>query len=231
MKPRLLDLFSGAGGAAVGYARAGFKVVGVDHVAQPNYPFPIVVADALEWLEKWVLSGHETFDAIHASPPCQAFTTMSGRWRNQETKADGHQDLIAATRELLEEAGLPYVIENVEGASHSLTGNVVKICGATVGLKQSRHRLFECGGWFALVPPCSCRGREFKSVIGKYPDGRWLWRRPDGRVTNYVVSSLEEGQELLGIDWMNWRELAEAVPPAYTELLGEQLMHQVRETV
>lgn len=227
-RPMLLDLFCGAGGAGMGYYRAGFDVVGVDINPQPNYPFPFIQADAIEYLRDWLRDGptrvgwHVEADAIHASPPCQAHTSLSARWRGRGTAADQHLDLIAATRELLVKTGLPYVIENVEGASRKLRSPVT-VCGATVGLMQSRHRLFECRGFVPLVPRCSCRGREFKNVIGQRPDGRWLRKKADGTRANYVVSSLEEGRELMGIEWMEWRELCESIPPAYTELIGLQL--------
>ena len=232
MKPRLLDLFSGAGGAGMGYRRAGFDVVGVDLAPQPHYPFEFHQADALDVLESWRDGGHWFYaigdvDAIHASPPCQAHTALSARWRGQGGRADSHVDLIAETRDLLDSVGLPYVIENVMGASRSLEGRVVRVCGASVGLRQSRHRLFECGGWMCVVPPCSCNGREFKSVLGVKPDGRWLRKKADGTRANFVVSSVEEGRELMGIDWMDWRELCEAIPPAYTELIGSQLLSHV----
>ena len=229
MKPRLLDLFCGAGGAATGYHRAGFDVVGVDNRPQPRYPFEFVHADALDALEILGEAGGSAFDAIHASPPCQAHTSLSRRWRKGEgTAADQHVDLIGATRELLEQTGLPYVIENVEGARPMMGGRLVRICGSTVGLQQSRHRLFECGGWIALVPSCGCRGQGYKNILGQKPDGRWLRRDQNGERRNFVVSSLEEGRELMGIDWMEWRELCEAVPPSYTELLGHQLLQHVQ---
>ncbi len=215
----------------MGYHRAGFEVVGVDIAPQPHYPFEFVQMDALGFMRDGCWRWHEfyaPFDAIHASPPCQAHTTLSRRWRGQGTGADSHEDLIGATRNLLEQTGLPYVIENVEGARPKMGGRLVKICGATVGLRQSRHRLFECGGWICLVPPCGCRGREFKNVLGAKPDGRWLRKKADGTRANFVVSSIDEGREVMGIDWMDWRELCEAIPPAYTELIGHQLMQHVR---
>src|SRR5512146_2584663 len=108
MKPRLLDLFCGAGGAAVGYHRAGFEVVGVDIRPQPNYPFEFIQADALDILRwDWPERRFGRLDAIHASPPCQTYT------KAQKLQGNDHPDLIGPTRRLLEQTGLPYVIENV----------------------------------------------------------------------------------------------------------------------
>lgn len=231
MRPRLLDLFCGAGGAAMGYHRAGFDVVGVDIRPQPNYPFEFHQHDVFDpdW-DCWADLGFERWDAIHASPPCQAHTSMSRRWRKGNgTAADSHPDLIGATRDLLCETGLPWVIENVEGARPQMGGYLVRICGASVGIEQSRHRLFECRGWMPLVPQCRCRGAGFKNVLGEKPDGRWLRRDQNGERRNFVVSSIEEAQALMGINWMpEWRELCEAIPPAYTEFIGQQLLTQIR---
>jgi DNA (cytosine-5)-methyltransferase 1 len=218
--PRLLDLFAGAGGAAVGYHRAGFEVVGVDVEPQPNYPFEFVQADALTF----DLAG---FDAAHASPPCQ----VSSAGRHMPGSGE-HVDSIAATRELLDSAGLPYVIENVVGAALL---NPTPICGTSLGLGAdghdlARHRLFETNWPMALfsVPPCCCGGRP---VIGIYGDraktsrGVTLterssrWSRPSG---------LLAGSEAMDIDWMTWRELTQAIPPAFTELIGTQLIQHIR---
>ena len=222
MRPRLLDLFCGAGGAAVGYHRAGFDVVGVDIHPQPNYPFEFVQDDALTVSGDW-----QDFDAIHASPPCQAHTGMSNRWRGHGGKADSHRDLIPATREMLADTGLPYVIENVPGARSSLQSPVV-LTGEMFGLGVHRPRLFESNCQL-LVPPKSPANRESIGVYGKAHDGRLLWRRKDG-TEQHAASSLEQAREAMGIDWMEWRELAESIPPAYTELIGQQLMQHVAHT-
>ena len=143
-RPRLLDLFCGAGGAAMGYHRAGFEVVGVDINPQPRYPFEFHQADALEY----PLAG---FDAIHASPPCQRFSTMTKRW----ARSSSHSDLIEPTRSRLRESMLPYVIENVAGAP--LVGPI-RLCGSSFGLPVRRHRLFEMSSPPLLVPPCQHDG-------------------------------------------------------------------------
>lgn len=143
-RPKLLDLFCGAGGAAAGYHRAGFDVVGVDIRPQPRYPFEFHQADAMTC----PLDG---FDAIHASPPCQHYANVTA-WRG----APGdHPDLIGPTRQRLIDSGLPWVIENVPEAP---IRRDLLLCGSQFGLKVRRHRAFETSPrLFALVPPCRHR--------------------------------------------------------------------------
>lgn len=130
IRPRLLDLFCGAGGAAMGYHLAGFDVVGCDINPQPNYPFPFHQYDALAAI---VEQGHR-FDFIHASPPCQSYTPLNA-YNHHE-----YPDLIAVTRELLVASGKPWIIENVPQAPLI---DPVTLCGPMFGLKLYRHRLFE----------------------------------------------------------------------------------------
>ena len=228
MKPRILDLFCGAGGAAMGYHRAGFEVVGVDIKPQPNYPFEFHQLDALAVLRRSTFAGHHLahyFDAIHASPPCQAHTTMSNRWRGAGGKADDHLNLIPATRDLLNETGLPWVIENVPGARAHLRSPIT-LNGWTMGLPRlDRPRLFEMNWWAFSVPRVS--PPDPVGVYGKHPDGRLLWARADG-TEQRAAKSLEEAREVMGIGWMDWRELCEAIPPAYTEFIGTQLMAHLK---
>lgn len=219
MKPRLLDLFCGAGGAAVGYHRAGFVVVGVDIKPQPNYPFEFWQQNALEFLRyarKWD-DGHETeagfFDAIHASPPCQGYTTMRNRHGSSSPL------LISETRQLLVATGLPYVIENVLGARRHMVDPYV-LSGKMFGLGVHRPRLFETN-WPWLQPPPAGAHRDPVAVYGKN-DQRRLWTRRDG--SSLHAATLEEASVAMGIDWMTWDELREAIPPAYTELIGHQLL-------
>lgn len=215
---RLLDLFCGAGGAAVGYHRAGFEVVGVDIKPQPNYPFEFVQSDALRFLVE--VAGLCEFDAIHASPPCQAHTSMSNRWRGAGGEADSHIDLIPETRRLIHSTGLPYVIENVPGARSSLVDPIV-LTGEMFHLGVHRPRLFESN--IHLKAPAKPRPSSYSvGVYGKHHDGRLLWRRKDG-TEQRAASSLIEGSVAMGIHWMTWRELCEAIPPAYTEYIGLQL--------
>lgn len=215
MKPRLLDLFCGAGGAGMGYHRAGFEVVGVDIKRQPNYPFEAIVADALEVLSREMVCGVwrlADFDAIHASPPCQAYSVLRGFTTSK------YPTLIEPVRELLLQTDLPYVIENVMGAPLI---SPVRLCGSSFGLRVWRHRLFELSGRPpAMVPPCShvhhplpldVTGTGGPSSKPRTKSGGGLSRKP---------SSLAQAREAMGIDWMTRSELAEAVPPAMTEWIG-----------
>lgn len=218
--PRLLDLFCGAGGVAMGYHRAGFdEIVGVDIEPQPNYPFEFWQMDALLFAETVDLTH---FDLIHASPPCQENTPMNNRAKTNGWKMRW-PDLIGPVRDVLEESGVPYVIENVMGAD---LRSPMMLTGEMFGLSTSRPRLFELGGWFAMSPPKMRRQPDAMAVYGK-PDGRWLWKRNDGSMLR-AWSSLEEGREALGVPWMtNELEIREAIPPAYTQFIGEQFLATV----
>jgi DNA (cytosine-5)-methyltransferase 1 len=157
---RLLDLFCGAGGAAMGYHRAGFDVVGVDHRPQPNYPFEFIETDALTFLrEGGPIRGW--FDAIHASPPCQAYSA-GARMRNGYAK--DHPRLIEPLRELLIQTGLPYVIENVPEAP---LRSPMRLCGSQFGLDVRRHRAFESN---VLLLSNGCTHDHQGVVVGVYGD-------------------------------------------------------------
>jgi DNA (cytosine-5)-methyltransferase 1 len=209
VRPRLLDLFCGAGGAAMGYHRAGFEVVGVDIKPQPHYPFAFQENDALEWLRGGERSLAAGFDAIHASPPCQAYT------KAQKLRGYEHPDLIGETRSLLESVGKPYVIENVPGAP--LIDPVVLEGQMFDGLRTQRKRLFETN-WPLEVP--------FLRSPRPAPQAK-MGRRPKPHEWLHVVghfADVEAGRQAMGIDWMTAKELAQAIPPAYTEYIGAQLM-------
>jgi DNA (cytosine-5)-methyltransferase 1 len=204
----LLDLFCGAGGAAMGYHRAGFEVVGVDIKPQPRYPFEFHQADAMTF----PLDG---FDVIHASPPCQAFTALKDMHN-----ARPHLDLLTPTRERLKGSGLRYVIENVPGAPMH---DFITLCGSMFGLGSGdaglrRHRLFELGGFNIWQP--GCRHGFRNRVIGVY-GGHGRDRRRKFNTQNFTV---QERREAMGIDWMTGNELSQAIPPAYTKFIGAQLM-------
>jgi len=200
---RLLDLFCGAGGAAMGYHRAGFEVVGVDIAPQPNYPFEFIQADALEY----PLDG---FDAIHASPPCQAYTALA---------TGEHPRLIEPMRERLASSGVPWVIENVVGAP---LRRPVLLCGSMFGLNVRRHRLFE-GHVPVLTPNCS-HGIQ-REIRAYYGNPGWLAYRRKGDGSALLRGSLKQAPRDMGIDWMlEWDEVREAVPPAYTEFIGKALL-------
>jgi DNA (cytosine-5)-methyltransferase 1 len=214
MKPRLLDLFSCAGGAGTGYARAGFEVVGIDIDPQPNYPYEFHQADALEYLAE---HGHE-FDAIHASPPCQQFTAY-GR---SDTKGwrDNYANFLPQTQAALDQLDVPWVIENVPGAP---LRDPMQLCGSSFGLDVRRHRLFESNVPLMSIPcdhswqtprfaPASNRTNLRRTVeVG-------VWRIPLG-----------VQQEAMGMDWSTLRELSEAIPPAYTEFIGRQLLAHINQ--
>lgn len=228
-KPRLLDLFCGAGGCSVGYARAGFDVVGIDIEAHPDYPFESHVGDAVQALltDPFLFGG---VDAIHASPPCQGYTTMGNRYRGNGGPTDGHTQLIDAVREALEATGLPYVIENVTGARKHMRSPVT-LSGGSFGLRVERPRLFETN--WPLTPPVrrAVPREDVLGIYGRSPDGRRLWTRKDGSVLR-AARSLEEGAAAMGIDWMtDWADVTEAIPPAYTEWIGRQLLDHVRQEV
>ncbi len=207
-RPRLLDLFCGAGGAAVGYHRAGFDVVGVDIKPQPHYPFEFHQGDALTY----PIDG---FDAIHASPPCQAWSEGGRRYPERQAE---HPRLIAPIRERLLEAGLPYVIENVVGAKAELRSPFA-LHGGMFGLRVVRRRLFESNVLILGYPAGKTPG-----AVGVYGE------RPDGRVLNSLYPSiraargLADAQDAMGMDWADWFGTKEAIPPAYTEWIGAQLL-------
>lgn len=227
-RPKLLDLFCCAGGAAMGYSRAGFDVYGVDIEDRVRYPFAFHLGDAIDVMAILNAGGTvvfvhkdgttETlsladFAAVHGSPPCQQFTAY-GRSDTKGWK-DNYLDLVEPTREALIASGLPYIIENVVGAP--LIGPVM-LCGSSFGLDVRRHRLFE-SNVVMLTPPC---------------DHSWQTPRfaPSSTRTN-LRSTVEVGvwripldvqRKAMGIDWMELRELSEAIPPAYTEYIGARLI-------
>jgi DNA (cytosine-5)-methyltransferase 1 len=226
---RILDLYCKAGGCSVGYARAAtalglvVSIVGVDKEPQPRYPFEFVHADVFDWLER----ERESFDFIHASPPCQ-FATAYRRVGNVRESPN----LIPPTRDALQEIGTPYVIENVEYARDELDAPIL-ICGSMFDppLDVQRHRLFESS--LPLEPPAwPCRHRLW--APDRFPGGRS--RERTGTSTGLVRGTVEVGswdiplarqQEAMGIDWMRLPELSEAIPPAFTEHIGRQLFPQI----
>lgn len=208
-RPRLLDLYCGAGGAAVGYSRAGFEVVGVDAAPQPSYPFEFHQADALDYL---VDHGSE-FDCIHASPPCQRYTV--GRHIHQSGKR--HPDLVGPTRLLLMEFDKPWVIENVMGAPMR---NAIVLCGLMFGLRVLRHRLFESSHLLLAPPHPKHPPGNLTDAGSKYSTGSQGFVCVAGH--NFVRTA---GAAAMQIDWMRTRaELANAIPPAYGEWIGRQLI-------
>lgn len=213
-RPKLLDLFSGAGGAGMGYYRAGFDVTGVDIKPQPRYPFAFHQADALEFLRE---HGHE-YAAIHASPPCQSYLNLT-RLNESLGKAGDHPDLIEETRAALIATGRPYVIENVPGAPLMTP---IRLCGTSFGLPLRRHRLFESSTGMLGMP---CAHRLFRA-----PRYWSSWRLDGVARLSPVVQVYGQGgghaewPAAMGIDWMTDQELALAIPPVYTRFIGAQLL-------
>ncbi|MBK3627008.1 DNA cytosine methyltransferase [Streptomyces sp. MBT49] len=202
-KPRLLDLFCCQGGAAKGYADAGFDVTGVDIVPQPRYPFTFVQADAVAF----VLEHGAGFDFIHASPPCQHDSEC------QRIRGNAHPDLIAPTRAALETIGQPWVIENVRGAVPKLREPVM-LCGPMFALETYRHRFFETGGGFRLDQP----GHPAHLV----PQAKMGRAIPPGHYGQFVgnFSGVDLARKVMGVPWMNRDGIRECIPPAYAEHIG-----------
>lgn len=219
-RPKLLDLYCGAGGAGMGYHRAGFDVVGVDVEHQKNYPFEFHQADALSILRSMLdypsFSGEMWrpgyFAAVHASPPCQDH--IRGGMRGNH----GTGWLLGATRGLLEQLAVPWVIENVPGAPMRVD---YRLCGCMFGLPGLRRpRWFETS-WrgFDMIPPCHHTGRAV-TVAGHGAQGSWEYI--DG-----AAPTQDDRRAAMGIGWMNRGELAQAIPPAFTEYIGAQLLEHL----
>jgi len=217
---KLLDLFCKAGGASVGYHRAGFEVVGVDIKKQKRYPFEFIHADALEILaDKDFL---KQFDVIAASPPCQTHSSTK-HLRDAQGHTTTKLDLIPETREALEAWGGAYIIENVPGAPLI---NPIVLCGSSFGLKVRRHRQFESNvKLLGSICDHKKQGRPV-GVYGAMKDNPKGIDRTTGKMVygGRTATSIEEAREAMGIDWMLWGDLVEAIPPAYTHYLGKQLL-------
>lgn len=205
---RILDLFCGAGGAGMGYSRVGLDVVGVDIAPQPNYPFEFHQGDALDFVaEHW-----RDYDAVHASPPCQGYTALAAVHGNT------HPMLIPEVRRLLTATGLPWVIENVAGAP---LRKDLRLCGEMFGLSVIRHRFFEAS--FPVTQPHHRphRGRVAGMRHGEWFTGPYFAVYGEGGGKGTVA----QWQQAMGITWTSVRrEIAEAIPPAYSQHIGTQLL-------
>jgi DNA (cytosine-5)-methyltransferase 1 len=220
---KLLDLFCCAGGAGMGYHKAGFEVTGVDIKSQPRYPFRFVQGDALAYLRD---HGHE-FDAIHASPPCQAHCALKTMWNYRK-----HESLIEPTRELLQSIGKPWIIENVEGAPLI---NPITLCGTMFGLQTpdgaqlKRHRLFETSFDILMVPLCHHAGLRTVGIYGDKARDIAMEKRHYSKPKEtrgrppQIQFSLGAARAAMGIEWGSMKELSQAIPPAYTEFIGREL--------
>jgi hypothetical protein len=214
MKPKLLDLYSGAGGAGKGYQTTGFDITGIDINPQPDYPGRFIQGDALEYL---TAHGHE-YDAIHASPPCQASSALT----KGTNKGREYLNLIPATRALLAQFNVPTVIENVQGSD---LRRDMTLCGEMFGLEVIRHRYFELTGFPHLAPGhVKHRGRVAGYRHGQWFDGPYFAVYGDGG----GKGTIPQWKRAMGIDWTNNRKsLAEAIPPAYTRLIGAQILRYI----
>jgi DNA (cytosine-5)-methyltransferase 1 len=208
VSPRILDAFCKAGGAGMGYHRAGFDVIGVDIEPQPHYPFRFVQADVFSLPARWI--GNE-FDAVHASPPCQAYSKLN-RFHKRE-----YPLLLEPTRALLQASGLPFIIENVPGAPLI---DPVTLCGVAFGLQVIRHRAFE-SNWALSAPVHVTHPSGLYSPTG-HGDPNWAHREANPHLSG--IGYTARCRVAMGIMWMTRNELAEAIPPAYTEHLGRQLV-------
>lgn len=235
---RILDLFCKAGGAARGYDRAGFDVVGVDVEPQPRYPYEFVQGCAIDFLrlliegrgpEGWELND---FDAVHASPPCQKFTRL------RMPNAKRHPDLVTPTLALLRQCRRPWVVENVPGAP--IDAHLI-LCGSMFGLgtgeaELRRHRHFELGGFFCFQPDCRHGQRKVIGVYGgggkdkRRPSVVGVWGNAGGKMARDGTQQFNKSEraEAMGIDWMTVGELSQAVPPAYTKYIGGWLLKALK---
>jgi DNA (cytosine-5)-methyltransferase 1 len=217
-RPRLLDLFCGAGGAAMGYHRAGFDVVGIDIEPQPRYPFDFHQGDAMTWRL-------DEYDVITASPPCHDHSPATGRSGSHNRHGTGW--MLAATIDRLAGLSIPWVVENVDRARFAATVYRFRLCGSSFGLDVRRHR------WFAtntavLAPPCAHHWQtpRFRATNRDHPAG---YLSPVVHVTGHPNHHGDAARRAtaMGIDWMTSRELTQAIPPDYTEWIGRRLIESI----
>ena len=211
-KMKLLDLCCKAGGTSKGYKDAGFDVIGVDTVSQPNYPFEFRLGDGLEFLSKY----GQDFDLISVSPPCQKYSKSATQWRKEGKE---YPDLISPFRRLLIKLGKPYVIENVPGAPLI---NPIFLNGYMFGILVHRPRYFECS--FPVKQP---------NILTSSPKPIKMGRPvKDGDIIQPVghFSGVEYARKQMEISWMNQEELSQAIPPVYTKYIGEQWIEYIHES-
>jgi len=207
---KLLDLYCCGGGAGHGYELAGFDVTGVDIEPQPKHKGKFILSDAIEYLK----AHYSEYDAVHASPPCQAYSLSSMQFRK---KGKEYIDLVSITRDELKKIGLPYIIENVPG---SPLVNPIELCGSMFGMKTYRHRLFESN--IPLIAPV-----HFAHINKSAKMGRKV---KENEFVQYVghFSGVKDVQEMTGLHWLGQYELAQSIPPQYTEYIGKQLLEYLK---
>lgn len=210
-KYKLLDLYCGAGGCSVGYSRAGFDVVGVDHKRFKRYPFEQIVADAWEVLHDYVFL--QQFDVIHASPVSKFYSRMTPKKYKYR-----HPDDITSVRAALVRARKPYIIENVPG---SPLVDFLKLDGNMFGLKVHRERWFECRP-LIMFPPMDGGYRTYGLVSGSFESSKLIGVYGKG-------FRVADARMAMGIDWMTGAELVQAIPPAYTEFIGKTMINILNE--
>jgi DNA (cytosine-5)-methyltransferase 1 len=211
-KPLLLDTYCCQGGAAAGYDRAGFAVLGVDVCDQPRYPFTFIQADAIEFILRY---GH-LFAAVTGSPPCQLYS------KTHRINRSDYPDLIGPTREAMQQTGRPHVIENVADALPEML-DPVTLCGAMFGLHTYRHRLFETGGGFSFSPPEHPQHTARTVKMGRPLEAGDFYHAV-GNFTNvdYVRQDMD-------VPWMSRDGVRECIPPAYTQYIGTHLMKHLED--
>lgn len=207
-KLRLLDLYCCAGGAGMGFHQAGFEVVGIDIEPQQKYPFEFIQDDAIDYLK----ANWKKFDAIHGSPPCQGYSNLTPKEHKHK-----HEKMIDVLRSELLKTGKPFIIENVAGARHDLIKPIM-LCGSMFGLRTQRHRYFETS--FEVNVPFKCDHSELPLLVTTASkasrEKRFKLGMQPKSVTNAPLA--------YGIDWMDFKGLKEAIPPAYTKFIGSQLL-------
>lgn len=204
-KLKLLDLYCCQGGAGMGYSLAGFDVTGIDIEYQKKYPFKFIQDDAVDFL----LKNHQNFDFIHASPPCQGYSNLTPK-----DHIGKYDKMICTLRQMLNEIGKPYVIENVEGAKKHMI-NPLMLCGSMFGLRTQRHRFFECS--FEIYAPQKCDHSQIPLLVTTASRASINLRKKHGMIPKSVKNSILA----YGIDWMDFNGLRESIPPAYTKYIGD----------
>lgn len=221
MNKRLLDLFCGVGGAGEGYQQAGFEVTGVDNLDQPNNPHKFILDDALEYLIKY----GNNYDVIHASPPCQKYSVATYPYRKEGKE---YADFIEPIRNVLIQLGIPYIIENVPLAP---IRNDVVLRGYVFNLRVIRERVFELGnGLFMLQEEMYKTDKQVKKgdFVSVFGNGSLKFHKNDSDFKEHKGSILNNWRFAMGIPWAKtYKELANAIPPAYTKYIGEQIYNQI----